>query len=198
MRTLQVAAFPKQNGSRPRTVVFTQGKDATVVASHGKVCRGSCPGMGDLWDAWLARNCLSPVRIVPRLRPMRVLRQGISCGCWRRSSCTLSSLSPRRSWWTPMEQATPLWEVRPSACNVQLQHACACRDIAQASLKCSATLFRDSRCTYSSIQGLPDARCMQLGGPETCSAQESSDCGGSGVPCLRAHLPRVKADICKR
>ena len=39
--TLQVAAFPKQNGSRPRTVVFTQGKDATVVASHGKVCPGN-------------------------------------------------------------------------------------------------------------------------------------------------------------
>lgn len=37
---LQVAAFPKQNGSRPRMVIFTQGKDSTVVATHGKV-RGS-------------------------------------------------------------------------------------------------------------------------------------------------------------
>lgn len=34
---LQIAAFPKENGSRPRIVVFTQGKDATVVATHGKV-----------------------------------------------------------------------------------------------------------------------------------------------------------------
>ena len=34
---LQAAAFPKQNGSRPRTVVFTQGKDPTVIASLGKV-----------------------------------------------------------------------------------------------------------------------------------------------------------------
>ncbi|CAL5229682.1 g13050 [Coccomyxa viridis] len=34
---LKAAAFPKQNGSRPRTVVFTQGKDPTVVASLGKI-----------------------------------------------------------------------------------------------------------------------------------------------------------------
>lgn len=46
VHALQVAAFPKQNGSRPRTVVFTQGKDATVVASHGKVRQGSRPGIG--------------------------------------------------------------------------------------------------------------------------------------------------------
>jgi adenosine kinase len=32
-----VSAFPKENGSRPRIVVFTQGKDPTVVASFGKV-----------------------------------------------------------------------------------------------------------------------------------------------------------------
>ena len=51
MHALQVAAFPKHNGSRPRTVVFTQGKDATVVASHGKVCQGSRHGMRDLWDS---------------------------------------------------------------------------------------------------------------------------------------------------
>ena len=34
---VQTAAFPKQNGSRPRTVIFTQGKDPTVVATLGKV-----------------------------------------------------------------------------------------------------------------------------------------------------------------
>lgn len=34
---VQVAAFPKQNGSRPRNVVFTQGKDPTIVAHEGKV-----------------------------------------------------------------------------------------------------------------------------------------------------------------
>ena len=34
---LQIAAFPKENGSRPRVVVVTQGKDATAVASHGMV-----------------------------------------------------------------------------------------------------------------------------------------------------------------
>jgi len=33
----QIAAFPKANGSRQRNVVFTQGKDATVVANHGRV-----------------------------------------------------------------------------------------------------------------------------------------------------------------
>ena len=32
-----MAAFPKENGSRPRNVIFTQGKDATVIASHAKV-----------------------------------------------------------------------------------------------------------------------------------------------------------------
>ena len=55
---------------------------------------------------------------------------------------------------------------------------------------------RDSRCAYSSIQGLPDARRMQLGGPEACSAQEFSNCVGSGVSCLRAHIPGVNADVC--
>ncbi|KAK9826318.1 hypothetical protein WJX74_008518 [Apatococcus lobatus] len=34
---LKVSMLPKQNGSRPRTVVFTQGADATAVASLGKV-----------------------------------------------------------------------------------------------------------------------------------------------------------------
>ena len=34
---VQVSMLPKQNGSRPRTVVFTQGADSTAVASLGKV-----------------------------------------------------------------------------------------------------------------------------------------------------------------
>lgn len=34
---LRVSRLPKHNGSRPRTVVFTQGADATVVASYGKI-----------------------------------------------------------------------------------------------------------------------------------------------------------------
>lgn len=38
---MQIARFPKENGSRARTVVITQGKDPTVIASNGKV-RGSC------------------------------------------------------------------------------------------------------------------------------------------------------------
>ena len=33
----QASAFPKENGSRPRVVIFTQGKDPIVVASLGKV-----------------------------------------------------------------------------------------------------------------------------------------------------------------
>ncbi|KAL9180620.1 hypothetical protein ACHAXT_011073 [Thalassiosira profunda] len=34
---LKVAASPKKNASRPRTVVFTQGSTATIVACNGKV-----------------------------------------------------------------------------------------------------------------------------------------------------------------
>ncbi|KAK9811523.1 hypothetical protein WJX72_005257 [[Myrmecia] bisecta] len=34
---LRISRMPKQNGSRPRNVVFTQGKDPTVVAHLGKV-----------------------------------------------------------------------------------------------------------------------------------------------------------------
>ena len=34
-----MSAFLKENGCRPRIVVFTQGKDATTVASHGKVLK---------------------------------------------------------------------------------------------------------------------------------------------------------------
>lgn len=34
---VQIARFPKENGSRARTVVITQGKDPTVIASMGKV-----------------------------------------------------------------------------------------------------------------------------------------------------------------
>merc|ERR1711935_1299874 len=33
---LKVAALPKKDASRPRTVVFTQGSDATIVARDGK------------------------------------------------------------------------------------------------------------------------------------------------------------------
>ena len=33
----QIARFPKENGSRARTVVVTQGKDPTVIAFNGKV-----------------------------------------------------------------------------------------------------------------------------------------------------------------
>ncbi|CAL8469677.1 g9218 [Coccomyxa elongata] len=36
---LKVSAFPKENGSRPRIVVFTQGKDPTIVASFGKIAQ---------------------------------------------------------------------------------------------------------------------------------------------------------------
>ena len=36
---VQVARFPKANGSRARTVVITQGKDPTVIAFNGKVRR---------------------------------------------------------------------------------------------------------------------------------------------------------------
>ena len=42
---VQIARFPKENGSRARTVVITQGKDPTVIAFNGKVrgaCRGEC------------------------------------------------------------------------------------------------------------------------------------------------------------
>ena len=34
---LRVSKFPKENGSRARVVVFTQGKDPTVVATNGSV-----------------------------------------------------------------------------------------------------------------------------------------------------------------
>ena len=34
---LQIARLPKQNGSRGRTVVITQGADPTVVATQGKL-----------------------------------------------------------------------------------------------------------------------------------------------------------------
>lgn len=34
---LKIAKMPKENGSRGRTVVFTQGADATVVACNGAV-----------------------------------------------------------------------------------------------------------------------------------------------------------------
>jgi len=34
---LKAAALPKKNDSRPRTVVFTQGSEATVIACNGKV-----------------------------------------------------------------------------------------------------------------------------------------------------------------
>jgi adenosine kinase len=34
---LRVSKYPKENGSRGRTVVFTQGSDPTVVASNGKI-----------------------------------------------------------------------------------------------------------------------------------------------------------------
>ena len=81
MHTLQVAAFPKQNGSRPRTVVFTQGKDATVVASHGKVCPGNRLGIEVGRMACLACTCLLPLCLVFRKRLMRVFGQGVSCGC---------------------------------------------------------------------------------------------------------------------
>lgn len=36
---LKVSRFPKQNGSRPRHVVFTQGADPTVVAVGGKIAK---------------------------------------------------------------------------------------------------------------------------------------------------------------
>jgi adenosine kinase len=34
---LKIAASPKKNGARPRTVIFTQGSDSTIVACNGKV-----------------------------------------------------------------------------------------------------------------------------------------------------------------
>lgn len=34
---VQIAAFPKENSSRPRTVVITQGADETVVATEAEV-----------------------------------------------------------------------------------------------------------------------------------------------------------------
>lgn len=34
---LKLSALPKSSGSLPRTVIFTQGKDATIVAKEGKV-----------------------------------------------------------------------------------------------------------------------------------------------------------------
>ncbi|KAL6766359.1 FAP278 [Auxenochlorella protothecoides x Auxenochlorella symbiontica] len=34
---LRISRLPKENGARPRTVIFTQGADPTVVAVHGKV-----------------------------------------------------------------------------------------------------------------------------------------------------------------
>ena len=34
---LKISQFPKQSGARPRTVVITQGKDATVVANNAQV-----------------------------------------------------------------------------------------------------------------------------------------------------------------
>lgn len=41
MLAVQIARFPKENGSRARTVVITQGKDPTVIAFNGKV-QGPC------------------------------------------------------------------------------------------------------------------------------------------------------------
>ena len=34
---LQIAKLPKENSSKPRTVVITQGAEATIVAKDGKV-----------------------------------------------------------------------------------------------------------------------------------------------------------------
>ena len=45
---VQIARFPKENGSRARTVVITQGKDPTVIAFNGKV-RGSRRKHGAAW-----------------------------------------------------------------------------------------------------------------------------------------------------
>jgi adenosine kinase len=36
---LRISRFPKENGSKQRTVVITQGAEATVVASHGKIVK---------------------------------------------------------------------------------------------------------------------------------------------------------------
>ena len=37
LHLLQISRMPKANGCRPRTVVFTQGSEATIVACAGKV-----------------------------------------------------------------------------------------------------------------------------------------------------------------
>ena len=49
---MQIARFPKENGSRARTVVITQGKDPTVIAFNGKV-RGPCR------EEWACQAALS-------------------------------------------------------------------------------------------------------------------------------------------
>jgi len=36
---LKAAAMPKHSGARPRVVVFTQGKDATIVALGGGISK---------------------------------------------------------------------------------------------------------------------------------------------------------------
>ena len=37
LHLLQISRMPKANGCRPRTVVFTQGSEPTIVACAGKV-----------------------------------------------------------------------------------------------------------------------------------------------------------------
>ena len=54
---MQIARFPKDNGSRARTVVITQGKDPTVIAFNGKV-RGPCRKNGTA-GLWGRSVCLS-------------------------------------------------------------------------------------------------------------------------------------------
>lgn len=43
---VKISKFPKQNGSRARTVVITQGKDPTVIATNGKVRTVGCHAAG--------------------------------------------------------------------------------------------------------------------------------------------------------
>merc|ERR1712037_652101 len=45
MFALKLAALPKRSGHRPRVVVFTQGKDPTLVACGGVITEYSVPAL---------------------------------------------------------------------------------------------------------------------------------------------------------
>ena len=69
---MQISKLPKENSARPRTVVITQGKDPTVVATLDKVRHHSRPGLGSVRgpiserSAWGVQVETFPVIPVPK------------------------------------------------------------------------------------------------------------------------------------